>query len=68
MSEPAGIDLSWGGREEEKAVAAGGKMSYRGQCGKESSRHLACVLEHSPDMWKQTDAVARELMGTQDGR
>ncbi len=29
---------------------------------------LACVLEHSPDMWKQTSGVAQELMGTQDGR
>lgn len=55
-------------RMEEEIVCNGGvKMNNPGECGNVG---LACILEHSPVMWNQTSgtAVARKLMGTQDGR
>lgn len=44
------------------------KEKMKGCVEKNAPVGLACVLEHSPDMWKQTRAVACKLMGTQDGR
>lgn len=50
-------------------MAGGGKINItQGSVEKRAPVGLACVLEHSPDMWKQTSAVAGELMGTQDSR
>lgn len=67
-SEPAEMDLSWERETEEKEWLEEEKWITQGRVEKRAPVGLACVLEHSPDVWKQTFSVARVLMGTQDGR